>query len=175
MCGKEHRDLWVADSGEEDTLFINEFGDVKIVLLQLQREYQLSKTHYLRIDSSSSDLLENNGTQSNMDLSEDSIVLNVTGEDPFVLLPPIVETGDKAVALEIKIESPVETEFQIYYRHQSDPTFNEKRSLTKWLNPGVNVLYFSIPVIESGTRHVRLDPGKEPGKYKLFSVEAKGI
>lgn len=103
------------------------------------------------------------------------ILLDSSGIDPHIMLPPFEKQSRRGpLMIKVNMWSPVDTEMKIYYKTGGKPYFNECQSIVEDLNMGDNVRYLLLPT-ESILDSIRFDPGKKPGIYKLYSLEARTI
>ena len=175
LCGREHRLLWMEGPTGEDVSFINQRGDVKIVALGAGREFENSRITYYHVSPESGwaglDSL-NNITSS---VSPDSLDWEVTGPDPFVVLPELRTGANSTVVLKIHFWSPTDTKWQLFYKNEQDPGFQEDKSTTRNAVKGLNTVYFTIPAGKRQKITLRLDPGGHTGAYKIHEIEARAI
>ena len=106
--------------------------------------------------------------------STDGLEMLATGPDPFMEVPLSPCSATSAVVIHIRLWSSVETPAQIYYVPADAGGYAERFSQSQDLKQGVNDLYFLLPA-DALRRPVRFDPGKQPGKYLLYSIEARSI
>ena len=109
-----------------------------------------------------------------VDLSTGANGLNViaSGDDPSLLLPPFCE-GKQSI-LQVVIDTPVDTQIQLFYAFRDQPGFNEAQSQTLALKKGRNVVYFQLDQANL-IDPLRLDPGASPGEYIIESVIARSM
>lgn len=99
------------------------------------------------------------------------LVVNASGDDPQLLVP-VSETADnssKGTIVQINIESPAETQLQLFYKTVKAPDYTEARSYTVNLHKGTNEVYMLLP--DPGIiGPMRLDPGTVKGSYTLYRL-----
>jgi hypothetical protein len=98
----------------------------------------------------------------------DRIVVDATGVDPQVVLPPLNVTG--RVAIRISVEAPADTPLELYYQTQEAQEFAASRVVNAPLRKGSNNLVITLnePMFNGA---LRLDPGQVPGTYTLTAVD----
>jgi len=99
------------------------------------------------------------------------LVVNASGDDPQLLVP-VSETADNSsngTIVQINIESPAETQLQLFYKTVKAPDYTEARSYTVNLHKGTNEVYMLLP--DPGIiGPMRLDPGTVKGSYTLYRL-----
>lgn len=96
------------------------------------------------------------------------------GEDPYFVLPKF-ETNDASwYVINIGLQAPQPTTWQIFYNNQQEPVFNEEKSLSGPLHAGDNT-FFAVLEGENAQMQVRIDPGTVSGEYLLRSLEIRAV
>ena len=111
-----------------------------------------------------------------------SLVKNVKGvlisardNDPALLLPRTDNcTYNNSAILEIIIESPYNTDVQLFYKLNKSQEYLEENSISKRVQVGKNIVYFLLPMNEIHG-DLRLDIGRKEGEYLLSAVRLKAI
>lgn len=105
---------------------------------------------------------------------DDTIILNSIGRDPRMLLPTFNTTLAKKYIIKIALESPIETNLELYYMTQLQKGFKNNQKVSQKLTPGKNTVYLNFP-LDSEVLYgpVRLDIGSEPGTYLIKSIEVR--
>jgi hypothetical protein len=138
-----------------------EFERSRQVLLKFNREQQGKKIEPL------------NECEVNADLHGLNIISE--GNDPQLLLRAFLnETTVRSAVLKVIIDSPVNTEAQLFYITRAMEGYTEQASMRIKTTEGMNVLYFFLPTDELAGS-VRLDPGKAPGTYRMAELELRAI
>ena len=93
-----------------------------------------------------------------------------TGNDPWVLLPPVVIRPGAQFAVRIDQTSLVATTLEIFYTTDQTSGFSQAHALAVPVEAGRSTVLFVInhPGFTGG---LRFDPGRQPGTYGLHSVE----
>jgi hypothetical protein len=175
LTASEYKDLWQPDPAGEDLIYVNNDGDVKIVSLSLEDEFNKSTSTYFTITSSTQPSAIVPAQQTTLDIENDWIVIETLGEDPFVFLPSVQTLDSSILAVKVSLWSPIKTSLKLYYKSQSNPGFHEQRSVEKILQKGMNIILFSLPVGKNNFVNLRMDPGTKAGKFKLYSLVARAI
>jgi hypothetical protein len=98
----------------------------------------------------------------------------VLGNDPQVLLPPMVCPSGRSVVLKIIIDSPISTEAKLYYKVHQRRDYSEDRKWTQLLSPGMNTRYFFIPH-DLVRGRLRLDFETESGVFIIHHLEIRPL
>ena len=90
-----------------------------------------------------------------------------TGNDPWMILD-INQTKltSKYIIIDIEIEQPYPTVFQVFYKKNVNEGYTETQTYTRTLHKGNNHLRLSVPTIYM-KNGLRIDPLIHSGKYKL--------
>lgn len=105
-------------------------------------------------------------------IEEDGLHMEVIGSDPHLILPNFINFEKNVLYVKITLTSHVKTILEIFYEDGSTSTnypYNEERKVSHELNTGKNELYLAIES-DSPIKSLRLDIGKEPGKYVLHDL-----
>ncbi|MEW6517690.1 MAG: hypothetical protein AB1439_12395 [candidate division FCPU426 bacterium] len=103
-------------------------------------------------------------------LTPQGLELKAETDHPTLLLPGIeAGTGDPVV-VNLLVESNQQTECRMFYPGAEDPAFTEARSVPVKMQAGLNQMSFVLPA-EVVRRGLRFDPARQPGTYRLRSVE----
>jgi hypothetical protein len=94
------------------------------------------------------------------------IEIESQGDDPGFELTGIELLDSHRMLIEVDIESPVETVFQLFYRSELHPEYEEAQSISRKLKPGMNVLRLYIEG-EKLRGPLRIDPAQSIGTYLL--------
>lgn len=85
--------------------------------------------------------------------------------DPNITIQPIAPTTKHSL-LHLKIESPIATNLQIYYRPKKNQPYNEINSLVIQLQSGLNTINLIAPS-NLLVNPLRIDPATHPGRYSM--------
>jgi alginate O-acetyltransferase complex protein AlgJ len=105
--------------------------------------------------------------------------VTVTHSDPIIILND-TKVSSKIVGLKYKVDSPVATSFQLFYKNDKSESYSEPRSYRVSLNKGINSINLLIPA-KYINNQLRVDLVSSIGKYKIeeFSIyeidEYRGI
>ena len=104
-----------------------------------------------------------------MEATKSEIIFTATNDDPSIII------GNKSLfnlvqALRISIFSPVKTDFQIFYLTKKCSEFCQENSVSANLSKGRNTIILRLPS-NSLMKLFRLDPGRSPGQYIIYSLE----
>ncbi len=100
---------------------------------------------------------------------ESWLLVTATGKDPHFQLPPFDFPSRQGIELEIILQSPTQTELQMFYLVQGETKYSEKFSMTKPIQKGRNTLHLSL-IRNDLWGKLRLDPGRAPGEYRIHSI-----
>jgi hypothetical protein len=95
------------------------------------------------------------------------ILLHASGSDPNITMRVETRPGSR-VALDIDMESTVDTVFELYYERK-DSGFSPEDTLRSVIRRGHNHLLFEIEDPRF-TGAIRLDPGEKSGDYAIRSI-----
>lgn len=108
---------------------------------------------------------------------QDGLLLRASGNDPSLELKFDAETGGDPLMVHLSLDSPRETELQIFYTTPESAEFSPGQVVKKKIRNGTNDLLFRLPHPRTAGR-LRLDPGMSSGDYLLRSLviarESKG-
>lgn len=99
----------------------------------------------------------------------DRVEITVTGKDPQILLPSFSCERGKSALLKIVVNSPVTCKALLFYRTEQGPNYSEKQYFAKTITPGLNQIYFLLPV-DKITGHLRFDFEVDSGIFEILSV-----
>lgn len=99
----------------------------------------------------------------------DGLLLRATGNDPSLELNFDAETGGDPLLVRLALNSPRDTELQIFYTTPESADFSAEHKISKKIRRGKNELLFRLPHPRTGGR-IRLDPGMADGDYLLHSL-----
>ncbi len=104
--------------------------------------------------------------------AEDTIILNSTGHDPRMWLPKFNINLAKKFIIKVELESPTETNLELYYRTESQKKLSNNQKVHQNLIKGKNIVYLIFPLTDEALYgQVRLDIGSAPGTYLVKSIE----
>jgi len=101
-----------------------------------------------------------------------------TGNDPFLILPPIPTFSRHNLLLQCRLHSPVKTLFQIFFKNRPNEPYAERRSVLYTLHRGDNRFNLILPArfLHNG---LRIDIAAHSGRYSNFQcslyADAPGI
>jgi hypothetical protein len=98
------------------------------------------------------------------------LTIDAVGPDPSLLLPDSPPRGTGSYVVRVRLESPFATTVQLFYATRAAPHFNEENSVSQPLAAGENDVELRFEAEDLQGR-LRLDPGTQPGRYVLDSVE----
>lgn len=138
--------------------------------LPIEYIYRLNAHMVLPTLSLLFDLKDNNFTYSTNEQlkftkKNDSIYMTVGGIDPILTLNSM-NVNSKSVILKCKIESPVKTFFQMYYKKTNTSQYNEADSYRVTIEKGFNEFNILIPS-KYLHQNLRIDLADVKGKYKI--------
>lgn len=149
-------------------------GDYHTYIRNLQWEFEQSGQVLLKFDrkQKNNKMHPLNECEINADLHRLNIISK--GNDPQLLLPGFSNGTARSAVLKLTLNSPVDTEVQLFYITHDVGTYTEKNSLKRKSTKGANVLYFFLPIDEV-TGPLRFDPGTAQGTYKLSGLEIRAV
>ncbi|MHB8808932.1 MAG: alginate O-acetyltransferase AlgX-related protein [Desulfobulbaceae bacterium] len=100
---------------------------------------------------------------------EEGLLLRASGNDPSLELNFAAETGGDPLLVHLFLDSPRDTELQIYYTTPESAEFSPEHEIRKKIRKGENDLLFRLPHPRTAGR-LRLDPGMGGGDYLLRSM-----
>ncbi len=107
--------------------------------------------------------------------SDDSIILDVTGNDPSLILPVIEAVQPpEHIILYFKITSENQTTAKLYYKTHPVHPYSEKMSIKTPVTKGNNDIFFLLPQAIS-MQDIRFDIGEQPGHYSIERIEGKSV
>ncbi len=98
------------------------------------------------------------------------LMLESTGEGPYILIPRPDLPPAPAYILHIRLYSSVRAGLELYYTEKNKPGFSANRVLKQMLSEGENDLYFWLYADEIGDT-LRLNPVWAKGRLVLHSLE----
>ena len=104
--------------------------------------------------------------------SSDGLVLSSTGDDPYVILPPLKTEPVGPSIVRMVLTSPGDSFVQLFYRTPSFPYYYERQSVYQIIKKGNNEIYLDLPE-KDVIGNLRLDPGHLAGDYILHSIEIR--
>ena len=110
----------------------------------------------------------------NVSQNSNGISLQVTGEDPYLLLPNFVRTDHESAVLRLTITSISKSVIQLFYMIDDEKRYSQQHSIIKNIQPGKHELYFFLPVNRIKER-LRLDFGVSGEGYTLHAAELRSI
>ncbi|HBI15671.1 MAG TPA: hypothetical protein DDY20_09190 [Desulfobulbaceae bacterium] len=126
--------------------------DVRLHLDTVHGKEHLGKTHQLDIQP-----------------RPDGLLLRASGSDPSLELNFDAETGGDPLLVRLSLDSPVDTELQMFYTTPESADFSAGHKIGKKIRRGKNELLFRLPHPRTAGR-LRLDPGMVGGDYLLRSL-----
>lgn len=149
-------------------------GDYHTYIRNLQWEFDHSGQVLLKFDRKQ----KNNKMHplNECEINADSHGLNIIsqGNDPRLLLPSFSSKNVHSAVMKLAVETPSDTEIQLYYMTPDTEVYNENHSLKQKTKKGLNVLYFFLPIDEV-TGPLRFDPGTDQGTYRLSELEIQQL
>ncbi|MCI5208404.1 MAG: hypothetical protein D3910_06330, partial [Candidatus Electrothrix sp. ATG2] len=100
--------------------------------------------------------------------------LQVTGEDPYLLLPNFASTDHESAVLRLTITSMSKSSIQLFYMIDNENQYSQQHSIIKNIQPGKNELYFFLPVNRIKER-LRLDFGVSGDEYTLHAAALRPV
>ena len=101
--------------------------------------------------------------------SENALLMQSLGNDPYVNLPVCDVPAEREFVVRIEMTSPVETAAEFFFEIDSGLT-----SLGFNVPAGRSIHYLNLPPNTlAGKRRWRFDPGLVPGKFLLHSLEVR--
>lgn len=99
-----------------------------------------------------------------------------TGADPFLILPvfPIPPDRPLQVDIELELPDPGTGPVDLYYSETAAPAFSESRKQTRIMEPNQTRLAFAFDK-NTEIERLRIDPGHEPGRYVIHSIEVRAF
>lgn len=104
--------------------------------------------------------------------SSDGLVLSSTGDNPYVILPPMKTEPGGPLLVSMVLTSPEDSFVQIFYQIPSFPYYHESQSVYQSIKKGYNEIYLELPE-KNLVGNLRLDPGHLVGDYILHSLEIR--
>ena len=132
---------------------------------------QIEMNHEPRHTREIFDIFENSfhvNNQAVLNFHGDNIVLNATGNDPIFILNQ-TKASSKNVILNYKIESNIDTTFQLFYKKDLNSKYNRSDSYLVPIKKGINSVNLLIPGLFINNK-LRIDPVSTAGKYKIHRL-----
>ncbi len=110
--------------------------------------------------------------QLSLSYADKNIIASVDANDPFFTLHHIKIASERSIVF-MKIDSPVESVFQIYFKYKASDNYQESQSFKLPLHQGEN--YYRIVLLSKFINNtLRVDFTRKPGKYtiKEFTIKA---
>ena len=108
----------------------------------------------------------------NVEFSQNGVKFNATGNDPYFILPELRSFQQKDFRIYITIDVEQASAMALYYLTDEDKGYSETNKLTRETEAGTNQLVFSLNR-RAGQGRLRIDPGLNPGKYFIRSLEIR--
>ncbi|QDU51828.1 hypothetical protein [Gimesia panareensis] len=107
-----------------------------------------------------------------MSTSDASLEIAAGGNDPWMVLGLEGIAEGKSLVGRIEIETEKDTTFSISWVTDQVQDFNSEMTSQEILTVGKNVIYVLIKE-DHLIKQLRIDPGQQPGKYKICSLSYK--
>ncbi len=109
-------------------------------------------------------------------LKSRNLLLNSTGNDPYLILPKLnlISQKNKEYMLKLECSSEIDTTFQLFYKNDSTEDYTEKNSIRKHINKGKNRFYAYLPY-KALIHKIRIDPSTTKGKIIITKIEIKEV
>ena len=108
----------------------------------------------------------------NAEFSQNGVKFNATGNDPYFILPELPSFSQEDFRIYITIDVEQGSAIALYYLTDEDKGYSETNKLTRETEAGTNQLVFSLNR-RAGQGRLRIDPGLNPGKYFIRSLEIR--
>jgi len=110
--------------------------------------------------------LKNALKSTNTSMKYNNTVLEVSGNDPKVIVDTKSVIIDKCTLLRIIVDAPIKTTLQLFYKENKKDEYTEYNSHRVAINKGKNTIELKIPAhyIKNG---LRIDPVSHKGNYTL--------
>jgi phosphoglycerol transferase len=108
----------------------------------------------------------------NVEFSQNGVKFTATGNDPYFILPELRSFQQKDFRIYITIDVEQASAMALYYLTDEDKGYSETNKLTRETQAGTNQLVFSLNR-RAGQGRLRIDPGLNPGKYFIRSLEIR--
>lgn len=149
-------------------------GDGHTYLRNLKYDFEHSDTVCLALDQHDNFY----GLQPLHDMKilkkNNELILHSTGNDPYLLLPHVKCKDQTVMVLRIDLESPHDTDIQLFYKTVGQNGYSEENSFSKKILAGRDEVYFQLPISEIYGL-IRLDPGRVSGNYIVHGIEGRKI
>lgn len=142
---------------------------------EARKRFEASDRTLLRLDVSRNKppLIAYRACRVRLDEGE-SVVVESSGPGGSVLLPTFEFPEAENVVLRLELDSPVESELLIGYQTRLDPEFDQRRSISRHVLRGANVLHVELlPSHLQGPLLLR--PGTDPGDYEVRDLEIRAV
>jgi len=106
------------------------------------------------------------------EFSQNGVKFNATGNDPYFILPELPSFSQEDFRIYITIDVEQGSAIALYYLTDEDKGYSETNKLTRETEAGTNQLVFSLNR-RAGQGRLRIDPGLNPGKYFIRSLEIR--
>lgn len=127
------------------------------------------------LDLEGNDFSGSNLTSHNIKLESNRVPgsFTATTNDPQFIIPlPGDSRTHPEFVIHLELDSPRNTQLQIFFRDRDQEAFNENRSITTPVKKGRNSLYLRL-LSRQEINQLRLDPGKAKGAYTIHSFSAR--
>ncbi len=113
--------------------------------------------------------------QATLTPGDNRLRIEATSDDPVIILPGSdLVASVKRFMVELVIESPAETQAQLYYLTKGQTKYTERHSQIAPLKPGRNIIYFQVED-PNLIGPLRLDPGATAGVYVISSMNVMAL
>ncbi|MEX2469631.1 MAG: sulfatase-like hydrolase/transferase [Pseudohongiellaceae bacterium] len=109
-----------------------------------------------------------------VEASDSVLEFVATGADPYLILPRFDIPAEQTLQVRVEIESPAPGSVDLYYSGTAENNFSESRKLTRSVEAGEMSLAFVFDA-EAKVGRIRIDPGQQPGRYVLRSVQVRAF
>jgi len=105
-----------------------------------------------------------------MHLENDKFCFRAMGSDPILFLPTVEIPSRKYLKIKVEMSSESDTNAQLFYL-TSRNSHHEGQSVRAIVKKGENAIAFVIQEKNIKGSKLRFDPGNQPGKYSISSIE----
>lgn len=144
-------------------------ADPELERALLEKHAALSPDVRLRIDGTHGTGQLGNTHELAVQQVEEGLLLRASGDDPSLELSFAAETAGEPLMVRLSLDSPRDTELQIFYTIPESAEFSPDHVIRKKIRKGKNALLFRLPHPRTAGR-LRLDPGMSSGDYLLRSL-----
>jgi glycosyltransferase involved in cell wall biosynthesis len=107
-----------------------------------------------------------------LEVHDSGLLVRAKGEDPMLILPPLILPPGSPIHLVLEITSPAATDVQLFWATATAPDYSEIQSVRARIKIGRQIVALSTPPADFAGR-LRLDPGRRPGVYQIHRLEVR--